>query len=153
MIRQGTITRTLTKADVVNMLRGTQPHGEEMQKAIDKGIGKYYGGHDDHFEWCPTWREAWEQMTIQELYDLYCDIEIDNQREDVDKLYSVYLVYIDTGIDKGIEGVFSTKEKARQYIEESKRSALNIMEFRMNEGGQRVRTGNNKYGESYKKNK
>ena len=129
-----TIKRTLTKADVVNMLRGTEPYGDEMQKAIDKGIGEYHGGQGDHFEWCPTWYDAWEQMTIQELYDLYCDIEVDNFREDVDKLYSVYLVYIDTGIDPGIEGVFSTKEKARQYIEESKWSPLSIMEYRMNEG-------------------
>ena len=129
-----TITRTLTKADVVNMLRGTQPYGEEMQKAIDMGIGEYHGGQGDHFEWRDTWYDEWKKPTIQELYDLYCDIEIDNQREDVDKLYSVYLVYIDTGIDPGIEGVFSTKEKAQQYIEESKWSVLSIMEYRMNEG-------------------
>ncbi|MBQ9042932.1 MAG: hypothetical protein IJ111_09000 [Eggerthellaceae bacterium] len=126
-----TLTRTLTKADVVNMLRGTSPSGEAMQKAIDMGIGEYYGGMDDHFEWVTTWREAWERYTIKELYDLYCDIEIDNQREDVDKLYSVYLAYYDTGVDPGIEGVFSTQDKAEQFAR--KHGGLSVAEYIMNE--------------------
>ena len=77
-----TLTRTLTKADVINMLRGTSPYGAEMQKAINMGIGEYHGGQGDHFEWCETWHDEWEKPTIQELYDLYCDIEIDNQIAD-----------------------------------------------------------------------
>ena len=131
-----TLTRTLTKADVINMLRGTQPYGDEMQKALDMGIGEYYGGQNDHFEWCPTWRETWEKPTIQELYDLYCNIEVDNHREDVGQLYSVFIVHYQTGVAPGVTGVFSTEEKARQYIKEDGHGGLGIMEYRLNEGDQ-----------------
>ena len=129
-----TLTRTLTKADVINMLRGTIPVCEELEKALTLGIGEYHGGQSEHFEWCPTWREEWELLTIQELYDLYCDIEVDNHREDIDKLYSVYVVSFDTGYDDGgIEGIFTTEEKALQYMETHRSLPLKVACYSLNE--------------------
>ena len=129
-VTNDTLTRILTKADVVNMLRGTTPYGEEMTRAIEMGIGTYHGGQNDHFEWCKTWCEKWEQYTTHELYDLYCNIEIDNQREDTDKRDSVLLAYWDTGCDPGVKGVFSIRERAEQYAR--KHSGLTIGEYVMN---------------------
>ena len=68
-------TFEMSHRDIVNMLRGTSPGYDVMDRAIRMDIGCYYGGQGDHFEWRDADSKAWEQYTIEQLYDLYTEIK------------------------------------------------------------------------------
>ena len=70
-------TLEMSHKDIVNMLRGTDPSYDIMDRIISMGLGCYVGGQGDHFEWHYATDSRWSKYSIEALYYLYLEITHD----------------------------------------------------------------------------
>ena len=70
-------TLEMSHKDIVNMLRGTYPGYDIVDRIISMGLGCYVGGQGDHFEWHYATDSRWGKYSIEALYYLYLDITHD----------------------------------------------------------------------------
>ena len=70
-------TLEMSHKDIVNMLRGTYPSYDIMDRIISMGLGCYVGCQGDHFEWNYATDSRWGKYSIEKLYYLYLEITHD----------------------------------------------------------------------------
>ena len=58
----------LEKEDLINLIISKSPNYDDIYTFAYKGLGRYYGGFNDKWEWN---RSALEKLSEEDLLDLY----------------------------------------------------------------------------------
>lgn len=74
--------RNLTRKDLVRLIRGCEPGMEYINELMRCGLGEYVGGMNDHWEWEDKESDHWNDVSEEELWELYVTITNDNREED-----------------------------------------------------------------------
>lgn len=64
----------LDKTDIINMILGTYPTYEQMDKFERLGLGYYIGGFDDKWVW-NSYSNAWKRYTEEQLFEFYKELK------------------------------------------------------------------------------
>lgn len=73
--------QNLTRTDLVRLIRGCEPGMEHVGMLQQHGLGVYVGGMNDHWEWMDKESDHWNEVSEEELWQLYLTITNDDRDE------------------------------------------------------------------------
>ncbi len=102
----------LTRTDLVRLIRGCEPGMEHVGMLQQHGLGEYVGGMNDHWEWTDKECDHWNDVSEEELWQLYLTITNDDRNE-----YAPSQVYVVTdGYENAeVQAVFTDEATAERY--------------------------------------
>lgn len=121
--------RNLTRKDLVRLIRGCEPGMEYVNVLMRCGLGVYVGGMNDHWEWADKESDHWNDVSEEELWELYTMITGDDRDE-----YAPPQVYVVTDgyEDAEVKAVFTDEATAERYKDAEGRSGWVIEAFDLN---------------------
>lgn len=119
----------LTRTDLVRLIRGCEPGMEHVGMLQQHGLGVYVGGMNDHWEWTDKESCHWNDVSEEELWQLYLTITNDDRDE-----YAPPQVYVVTDGYENAEvmAVFTDEATAERYKDAEGRSGWVIEPFDLN---------------------
>lgn len=103
----------LTRTDLVRLIRGCEPGMEHVNELQRCGLGVYVGGMNDHWEWTDKESDHWNDVSEEELWQLYLTITNDDRDEYAPP--QVYVVMQGDEYDKEPKAVFTDEAAAERY--------------------------------------
>lgn len=121
--------RNLTRKDLVRLIRGCEPGMKYVNMLMRCGLGVYVGGMNDHWEWADKESDHWNDVSEEELRQLYLTITNDDRDE-----YAPPQVYVVTDgyEDAEVKAVFTDESTAERYKDAEGRSGWVIEAFDLN---------------------
>lgn len=121
--------QNLTQKDLIRLIRGCEPGMEYINELMRCGLGVYVGGMNDHWEWADKESDHWNDVSEEELWQLYTMITGDDRDE-----YAPPQVYVVTDgyEDAEVKGVFTDEATAERYKDARGRSGWVIEAFDLN---------------------
>ena len=104
--------QNLTRTDLVRLIRGREPGMEHVGMLQQHGLGEYVGGMNDRWEWSGEKCDHWNDVSEEELWQLYLTITNDDRDE-----YAPPQVYVVTDgyEDASVMAVFTDEATAERY--------------------------------------
>ena len=122
--------QNLTRTDLVLLIRGCEPGMEYVGMLQQHGLGMYVGGMNDHWEWTNKECDHWNEVSEEELWQLYLTITNDDRGEYAPP--QVYVVMRGDEYDKEPKAVFTDEAAAERYKDAEGDAELLIEPFDLN---------------------
>ena len=121
--------QNLTRTDLMRLIRGCEPGMEHVGMLQQHGLGEYVGGMNDHWEWTDKESAHWNDVSEEELWQLYLTITNDDRDE-----YAPPQVYVVTDgyEDAEVKAVFTDEATAERYKDAEGRSGWVIEPYDLN---------------------
>lgn len=120
----------MTRTDLVRLIRGCEPGMEYVGMLQQHGLGEYVGGMNDHWEWTNKESDHWNDVSEEELWQLYLTITNDDRDEYAPP--QVYVVMRGDEYDKEPKAVFTDEDTAERYKDAEGDVELLIEPFDLN---------------------
>lgn len=120
----------LTRTDLVRLIRGCEPGMEHVGMLQQHGLGVYVGGMNDRWEWTDKESNHWNDVSEEELWQLYLTITNDDRDEYAPP--QVYVVMQGDEYDKEPKAVFTDEATAERYKDAEGNVGLLIEPFDLN---------------------
>ncbi len=120
----------LTRTDLVRLIRGCEPGMEHVGMLQQHGLGMYVGGMNDHWEWTDKESDHWNDVSEEELWQLYLTITNDDRDEYAPP--QVYVVMQGDEYDKEPKAIFTAEAAAERYKDAEGDVELLIEPFDLN---------------------
>lgn len=105
--------QNLTHADLVRLIRGCELGIEHVNMLQQHELGTYVGGMNDHWEWADKNSDHWNDVSEEELWQLY--LTITNDERDKYASSQIFVVSSGDGYDNAVEAVFTDEATAYRY--------------------------------------
>lgn len=120
----------LTRTDLVRLIRGCEPGTEHVGMLQQHGLGEYVGGMADRWEWAGEECDHWNEVSEENLWQLYLTITNDDRDECAPP--QVYVVMQGDEYDKEPKAVFTDEATAERYKDAEGYVELLIEPFDLN---------------------